>query len=163
MEAQRSIKKNAALTAEREAIVRRLPEAQAGQAIVQPRIKLRPQNANDVFAGRRGCAKFLRLDIEVLVLPRPERSFDAMEQRAKTVKRSAPLIVGTADRRLRQIAMTMAARVVALAIKGKVLGLGEAGRVQAVRGAERPLHSKEKISVMPVPAKKSSRSCSRTR
>ncbi len=55
----------------------------------------------------------------------------------KVVERAAPLVVGPADRRLGQIAMTVPARVIAFAVKRQVLRLGETGSVQAMRGAER--------------------------
>src|SRR6185436_4718418 len=65
------------------------------------------------------------------------------------VKRSTALIVFASDRCLRQVAMAVAGRIVALTIKPDVLGIGKRCRMQSMRRVKRYLQSQENRVVLP--------------
>src|SRR6266487_4526840 len=84
-------------------------------------------------------------------------------ERNEIVKRSTALIVFASDRCLCQVAMAVAGRIVALTIKPHVLGVGKRRRMQSMRRVKRYLQPQENRVSSNASAKKSARSCKRTR
>ena len=73
-----------ALTPQGETIVRRLPEAQPGEPVVEPGTEFWPESADDIFAGGRLVVKLLGLKIKMFVLPGGERAIDPVAEGKKT-------------------------------------------------------------------------------
>ena len=81
--------------------------------------------------------------------PGGERSFERFFKCDKIVESSAASIVLAANRCLRQITMTVTERIIAFAIKLRVLGIGKNNSMQTMRSIERHPHSKENAVVAP--------------
>ena len=99
----------------------------------------------------------------MLVLPGLHGLGDRSLERHEIHQRAAAFVERTANGRFRQVTVAVPKRVIALAVKRKVVFRGEFAGVQSVSGAEWNLQSKKKAPPFQYSAKKSARSCSRTR
>src|SRR5438128_2340790 len=133
---------------QRKPVVRCLPQTQANEPLPEAIIELRPKRANDIFSGGRRIAKILRFEIEMAISPWLKRFCHRVLQRHKVVERAAAHIVIATHCRFRQISVTVAARIVALAVKFQVLGIGKRSCMQPMRRMERLLQS-QKNRVVP--------------
>src|SRR6266567_2643424 len=118
---------------QRKPVVRCLPQTQANEPLPEAIIELRPKRANDIFSGRRRIAKILRFEIKMSISPWLKRFCHRVLQRYKVVERSAAHIVFAAYCRFRQITVAVAARIVALAVEFRVLGLRKRDCLQPMR------------------------------
>ena len=90
----------------------------------------------------------------MLVLPGPHCLRDCSLEHIEIYQRAAPFVERTANGCFRQVTVAVPQRVIALAVKRKVLFRGELAGVQAVSGAEWNLQSKKIFSSVPVFGKK---------
>src|SRR5712691_1678241 len=141
-------------SSQRKPIVGCFPQTQPHQLMIEAIVDLRPECAHNVFTGRRHFAKIVDIEVEMSILPGPQRFFDGAFERRKIVERAALHIVFSANRCLGEIAVAMAKRVVAPAIKLRVFGFGKQDSPEAMGGAERHLHSKKNAFVVPYLGKK---------
>src|SRR5438445_11417524 len=81
--------------------------------------------------------------------PRFQRFLNGFPERNKIVERSAALIVVAADCSFRQVAMAMPQRIVALAVKLCVFGIGKSSSAQTVGCIKCHSHAKKDGSVLP--------------
>src|SRR5438309_8854042 len=81
--------------------------------------------------------------------PRFQRFLNGFPERNKIVERSAALIVVAADCSFRQVAMAMPQRIVALAVKLCVFGIGKSSSAQTVCCIKCHSHPKKDGSVLP--------------
>src|SRR5207245_3323492 len=102
-------------------------------------VDLRPERANDIFAGGWIFSKVVRLQIEMSILPGSKRLGDRASERDKIVKCYTSLIVLTANRCLGDIAMAVAQRIAALPVELRVLRIGKLVGLETMRRAERHL------------------------
>src|SRR5205809_6954350 len=86
--------------------------------------------------------------------PRRKRFFDCSSKFDKIVKCSTSSVVLTANRCLSQIAMTVAKRIVALAVELRIFGIGKSHRLQTMGSIEGHSHSEENTAVIPCFRKK---------
>src|ERR1043166_2431990 len=76
-------------SSQRKPVVVSFPQTQSHQLLVYPVVYFWPKRANDVFAGRCSLPKFLRFQIQVPVLPRPDRFVKGVLKSDEIVKRSS--------------------------------------------------------------------------
>ena len=95
------------------AIVLGFPQTQARELLVHSFVDFRPERANNIFAGGRNCAELLCFQIEVPVLPRLNGIRQRFLERDEIVKGAASFVVISADRRFREIQVTVTAGIVA--------------------------------------------------
>ena len=81
--------------------------------------------------------------------PGSKRFFDRFFECDEITKCSTASIVLTANRGFSQITMTVTERIIAFAIKLRVLGIGKNNSMQTMRSIERHPHSKENAVVAP--------------
>src|ERR1051326_8651292 len=135
--------------AQRKAVIRRLPQTQPNEPMPYPIVNLRPKRPHDVFTCGRRVLKILCFEIEMAISPRLKRFRNRVLQRHKIVERAAASVVFAADCRFSQIAVSMAARIIALAVKLRVIWLGKCGCMQSMRRMERHLQSEENGLIRP--------------
>src|SRR5438132_570673 len=139
--ARRSVPTNVLRPAQRKPVIRRLPQTQSNELLIEPIINLWPERTDDIFASRRWVSKIFRFEIQMSISPWLKRFFDRFSKRNKVVEDSAARLVLASDGCFRQVPMTMAARIVALAVEPCVLRVRKRGCMQSVRGVERHLQS----------------------
>jgi hypothetical protein len=83
------------------------------------------------------------------ITPRRKRFFDRSSKCDKIVDCSTTPIVLAANRCLSQIAMTVAKRIVALAVELRIFGIGKSNGLQTMGSMERHPHSEENALVIP--------------
>src|SRR5947207_7176116 len=134
---------------ERKPIIRRFPEAQSDELLIEAIVDLRPKRPHNVFARRRRIAKLVGFEVQMSILPRCKRLGDCFSESIKILNRASPLIVLTANRCLRHIAVAMPKWIIAFAVKLRVLGIGETFRMQSMRSIE--WHSKPEKDALVMP------------
>src|SRR5438128_12685771 len=141
-------------SSQRKSIIRGFRQTQSHEPLFDAIVDLRPKRPDNIFAGRRDISKIVCLQIEMSILPRLKRFFDGFSKRNKIIKRSTPFVVLTANRCLRQITMTMAERIIALAIELRVLGVRKSNGMETMRSMKGNPHPEENAVVAPSLRKK---------
>src|SRR6478735_2546240 len=118
--------------------------------MIEPVVELWPKSAHNIFTGRGGLPKLLRLAVEMFILPGRESNFESAREIGKAVKRSATFVVFAPHGRFREIMVAVSARIVAFAVKRNVFGRGKRRSMKAVRRAEGPPHPKEGLAHLPI-------------
>src|SRR5437879_13070447 len=95
-------------SSQRKPIVGCFPQTQPHQLMIEAIVDLRPECAHNVFTGRRQFAKIVDIEVEVSILPGPQRFFDGAYERQEIVERATSLIVFSANHWLGEIAVAMA-------------------------------------------------------
>src|SRR6266566_10031494 len=88
------------------------------------------------------------------ILPRSKRLFDGSSKHDKIAESSAAFVVLAANCCLCHIAMTVTKRIIAFAVKLRVLGVGKTGGMQPMRSIERHLEPEKDAFIIPYFGKK---------
>ena len=108
-------------SAQRKAVVRRFPQSQSNEPLVETIIDPWPKCADDIFTGRRSSSKIFRFEIQMSIPPWLKRFFDRFSKGSKVVEDSAARIVLGSDSRFRQVPMTVAEPIITLPVELGVL------------------------------------------
>src|SRR6266550_4798778 len=135
-------------------IIRRLPQTQSDEPLVETTIDCWPKRADDIFACRRRISKIFGFEIQMPISPWLNRFFDRFSKYNEVVESSAACVVFASDRRFRQVPMTVPEWIVALPIELGVLRVRKRGCMQSVRGVKRHLQSQKNHIAFPCFRKK---------
>ena len=140
---------DALCSAQRKPIIRRFPEAQPDELLIEAIVDLRPKRPHNVFPRRRRIAKLVGFEVQMSILPRGKRLCDCFSESTKILNCATPFIVLAGNRCLRHVAVTMPEWIIAFAVKLRVLGIGETGGMQSMRSIEWHPKPEKDAFVMP--------------